>query len=223
MENYSLWMDRLGIILNFIAGFMVAPELIGNKRIKKTEKFFEQSAQNISILLENRIGFLPVTIESDASFTDYFSLLLSLIFATLIMPMSLMGLLLLYTDLLINKNFSTFNVIVILVISGLSAYGLLIVIKNKMFSLRLDINKPRDYVLVLIIGFLFALLFIFIFVLYFFYLIFLSITGYIYRFIQIIMNLIHTKLEGENKLRTILISLGIFLFILGNLLQLLAT
>ena len=32
------WLNRVGIILNFLAGFLLAPELIGIERIKKYEK-----------------------------------------------------------------------------------------------------------------------------------------------------------------------------------------
>jgi hypothetical protein len=41
----TVWLNRLGIILNFCAGFMVAPELLGTVRLEKFEKALEDKAQ----------------------------------------------------------------------------------------------------------------------------------------------------------------------------------
>jgi hypothetical protein len=39
----SDWVNRIGIILNFCAGFLLAPELIGIQRLQRFEKFLEGS------------------------------------------------------------------------------------------------------------------------------------------------------------------------------------
>lgn len=36
------WLNRIGIILNFIAGFMLAPQLIGESRIEYLEQYFDK-------------------------------------------------------------------------------------------------------------------------------------------------------------------------------------
>jgi hypothetical protein len=36
------WVNRIGIILNFCAGFLLAPELIGIRRLRRFEKFLEE-------------------------------------------------------------------------------------------------------------------------------------------------------------------------------------
>jgi hypothetical protein len=36
------WVNRMGIILNFCAGFLLAPELIGIQRLQRFEKFLEE-------------------------------------------------------------------------------------------------------------------------------------------------------------------------------------
>lgn len=40
------WLNRLGIILNFLAGFLLAPELIGLERIRRFEERMEKSASS---------------------------------------------------------------------------------------------------------------------------------------------------------------------------------
>lgn len=36
------WLNRIGIILNFLAGFMLAPQLIGEERIGKLEQYLDR-------------------------------------------------------------------------------------------------------------------------------------------------------------------------------------
>jgi len=43
MNFDETWLNRLGIILNFLAGFMLAPELIGIERLKKIELFLKNT------------------------------------------------------------------------------------------------------------------------------------------------------------------------------------
>src|SRR5438552_568713 len=44
---WAVWLNRVGIILNFVAGFLVAPELLGIKRVEAVEEWLKQTARNI--------------------------------------------------------------------------------------------------------------------------------------------------------------------------------
>src|SRR5438105_240637 len=60
-----VWLNRAGIILNFLAGFMLAPDLIGLARLKKFEAALERVLQFlksvISRIMTNRfvLRFTP--------------------------------------------------------------------------------------------------------------------------------------------------------------------
>lgn len=41
----NVWLNRIGIVLNLLAGFMVAPELIGIQRIRRVESHLKQRTQ----------------------------------------------------------------------------------------------------------------------------------------------------------------------------------
>jgi hypothetical protein len=58
------WVNRIGIILNFCAGFLLAPELIGIERLQRFEKFLEERverAQN-SVLDLSLLGEVMLTV-----------------------------------------------------------------------------------------------------------------------------------------------------------------
>jgi hypothetical protein len=46
------WLNRLGIVLNFVAGILIAPELIGRDRIRRAEERIERASE----ALPNRFG-----------------------------------------------------------------------------------------------------------------------------------------------------------------------
>jgi hypothetical protein len=48
------WIDRLGIMLDFLAGFMLAPELFGEKRLRAWEKAIETWLQGITCSLQGK-------------------------------------------------------------------------------------------------------------------------------------------------------------------------
>ena len=52
--NMTLWIDRLGIMLDFLAGFMLAPELFGEERLRAWEKAIETWLQGITWSLQGR-------------------------------------------------------------------------------------------------------------------------------------------------------------------------
>src|SRR3972149_12004161 len=55
MNFDETWLNRLGIILNFLAGFMLAPELIGIERLKKIELFLERVLLHVKSTLDTQL------------------------------------------------------------------------------------------------------------------------------------------------------------------------
>ncbi|MBH8576838.1 hypothetical protein I8752_28385 [Nostocaceae cyanobacterium CENA369] len=51
------WLNRIGIILNFFAGFMLAPDLIGKDKILRFENWLEPKLKIIVSFLKNFIFF----------------------------------------------------------------------------------------------------------------------------------------------------------------------
>ena len=53
-----VWLNRVGITLNFVAGFLMAPDLIGRNRLRKLEAILEgfitKQQQFLSTLYEKR-------------------------------------------------------------------------------------------------------------------------------------------------------------------------
>lgn len=58
----SDWTNKLGIILNFFAGFLIAPELLGLDRLRKFEELIEKVARGINTFLEHPLFFLNKTL-----------------------------------------------------------------------------------------------------------------------------------------------------------------
>src|SRR5687767_3282152 len=54
----AIGLNRFGIILNFLAGFMLAPELLGLKRIIKVETTLERVIIVANDFLERPISFI---------------------------------------------------------------------------------------------------------------------------------------------------------------------
>jgi len=58
MENLSRTLNLVGILLNFLAGIMLAPEAIGIERIRKLEYKTQLASKSILGKIENAYGFL---------------------------------------------------------------------------------------------------------------------------------------------------------------------
>ncbi len=56
IEILGQWLNRIGIILNFIAGLLITPEIFGAERIKKFECKLENALVLSSAKIDNLIG-----------------------------------------------------------------------------------------------------------------------------------------------------------------------
>lgn len=50
----SVVVNRIGLLLTFLAGFLLAPELIGVKRLSRFEEWLERTAKNIAKNIQER-------------------------------------------------------------------------------------------------------------------------------------------------------------------------
>jgi hypothetical protein len=51
------WINRFGIVLNFLAGFMIAPELIGEKTISNYENKIEKKLNNLIDYINPKLSY----------------------------------------------------------------------------------------------------------------------------------------------------------------------
>jgi hypothetical protein len=152
-----LWLNRIGIILNFCAGFMLAPELLGTKRLLVIEAKTKHFLSRMKQFVKGYRDFLPM-------WRFFLPMLLLLLFS--------------YTMVLISKrsgnnslpNYLTTIAPIAIAISGFLASGIILA-----FVILLSV----DY--------------------------------------------LSMKLAGDERLRYVLIWWGIIFFIVGNLLQFIAT
>jgi hypothetical protein len=60
---WALWLNRIGIVLNFLAGFMLAPELIGIERIRRFEQLIlsrsKGTTNSLSKSIPRRFQVIP--------------------------------------------------------------------------------------------------------------------------------------------------------------------
>jgi hypothetical protein len=138
------WVNRIGILLNFCAGFLLAPELIGIQRLERFEKSLEERLRRYRAFLES-------------------------------LPQPVVDLLAL----------------------GIVASFFLITVAQAL---------PFVPSVVTILGIVSFLLF-----------------RYGPGLLSLVLNIIIARLTGNARLRGIVVTLGIALFIVGNTLQLLAT
>lgn len=212
------WLNRIGIILSFLAGFMLAPELIGEERIKK----FERTLEFISDSSYRRMSGLTDRLRAKWRFKIWVYALLASIYSY---------------SLLNNKTWefyltldSTGRVVVfvplIIIFGSLTILWLLFERDRvKVFFLSLPSNIKnihwwtRAFLPVLLYP---VILFVVPIVL-------LLLTSTNLMLIIILSPLVYstkkvkTYLEGENRVRTIIILVGLLFFIVGNLLQFIAT
>jgi hypothetical protein len=235
IQESSILLNRLGIILNLIAGFLIAPELIGEERLKRFEIWMKERlhrinkktdinryAQELShkgaILKASRISTtnpaIRAQLEAMEKSQDLRNNLYNLI---------LIGLwIILYETI----EFQTHKFVFILTAIGILAIIGLIKLSietNIILHIRLFENFLL-YLVFIIIDFFMNFLFfvfgiilrIFIFVLFFF------AVPIMYLLFQLTRLTIHI-LQGRERVKSLVISLGIFFFIVGSMLQFVAT
>jgi hypothetical protein len=223
------WLNRIGIILNFVAGFLLAPELIGLDRIRRFETRLEKTAARVKKVFEpyreifivhpvrsNRkhlyrriLGvtlILVILIGIDIPFVnDFFSELFLSIFYYLTRERKVVGILCLVLAIIIWIWAANYYL----------RYMKFLDETQKKLKARLILIIVAPITLPLYIS-LSVLLFL------------LRSLAFLMISVQIYMMLLPARiilyfLEGQDRLQTFFVSLGIVLFIFGNLLQLIAT
>lgn len=185
-------LNRVGIILNFLAGFLLTPELLGTERLTKLEVYLESTSAKLV-----QHGRFAINTVLDALY-----------------------------DLTSSKpRHTVFRVVVfmyataILIMYSLDFAGYMVLIIEKIYPqvtpIYLDFARRIDPTISRIIFMLFLPFPIF--------LCSLTIIGLVVWIGISAAGLLINKLTGESKLRSMLVSLGIVSFIIGNMLQLIAT
>jgi len=211
MTSTLVWLNRIGIILNFFAGFLIAPELIGIQNIKNAEQVIERTLGNYSkSLLEIRDWISTLT--KELVFLGIFSLGACAFIAYTIYDIYFKS----------HQNFQYDRLgmaIATCVFMGLISIGEFIKKYSYQFTLR--------YWFLILVSFVLGLFVPFIAVIFYpLLLLFSAIVLSSHGIITVTLKLIKfmtDKLEGDKKLQNGLLSLGIVFLILGNVLQLIAT
>jgi hypothetical protein len=212
-----LWLNRVGIVLNFLAGFLLAPELIGIERIKKAEKYLEILLARLDMGIHSTLDKITY---KQKHMED--GLGLALIFWTIIIGMffilywfgSIYGALQGAAIYLSAIVFITLTLTLIL-----AWFNRNIFTENKVKGV-----KKFLFIITYIFG-LFRIFWIIIFVSSRELLKF-TIQIPVFKILDIVnstIRFISNHLEGNERLRSIMVTFGILIFIIGNLLQLLAT
>jgi|GEM_PF-6740948 len=188
--------NRIGIVLNFLAGFMLAPELLGVERLRKAENSIESLSDNVSKYLlrisdamkDYMIGKLKIALLILVIVCGYlFASILGALVVKKLEPIKGTGVFLV---------FAFFIVTLVLVIYQ---------IKTDPLVLLAPIVGPFWMIFVLVSTLLSVL--------------FLLVIG----FFSMVVTYVRQKMEGEGRLRSILVLWGIIFFIVGNALQFAAT
>jgi hypothetical protein len=161
--------NRIGIVLNFIAGFMVAPELLGPNNVQKAEDLIEK------ILL--RAQGIPSKIKIVTS------------------------------DIITVEDLELSDILIVIAYISVTSLLLLVAVRNLLPALEQESRgfSTRDWIVILIIT-----------------------TGNVVVY-QVIVGgskvatWLLKHLAGDDRVRAFLVRSGIFVFIIGNLLQLVAT
>jgi hypothetical protein len=204
------WLDRIGIILDFIAGFMIAPELIGLERIYRIEQATHRHGKSLRERVQRIIRHGPWTIRS----------------YTISSALSIVGFFL--TVVIIWAHITG----MIHMVQGLETHHLVILllasitgivdsffprIRNEVLSTGGNIAEALSLIYDIL-----AFLCYFVLVLPLACVLFLLETLWWLGIFAISWIMLRV-MERQNGLRAYLVTTGIILFILGSLLQFLAT
>jgi hypothetical protein len=225
---------RVGIILNFFAGFLLAPELIGAERLKwledVTKSMLEDADENLSGPNAKRIRNALTDIEHTMGINDIESWLIVTAVIMMSMPFLLVGILLVtfcsnilttyFTIVLLTtqRSFSGIKIsllyfmrMLFVAVLGLLALGLgkLFVDTDGEEDKESDELPPLDLIEELITSIFFVS----------FSMLFVATLPQIQQFIGFLVE----NFEERSLVRFLFVGTGIAFFILGNLLELLAT
>jgi uncharacterized membrane protein len=218
-------LNRVGIVLNFLAGFMLAPELLGVERLRKAEIYLEQSLGKHNQFSRDYLVKVR-NILQEAVQGIVVIIVLVIIGLIVAIPIGILK-----TRPTPNGTFDA----IFIGISIYFAFGMFI--SAEIFGTimeKLDKSKLQNILSSKAINFItFLLMFIITLIVpsLIAILLFLLISSSLLLVLSsiILLSFYHStefilhKLQGEKRLRSLLIWWGITFFIFGNLLQFLAT
>lgn len=222
MTKEMVILNRVGIILNFLAGFMLAPELIGLRRIKKFELYTERMMN--SLFFSSSKFLKPRVPDYNQDFYDGFNALFwKWFFLVNGICALVLGLTIQHRD---NPLARFLSILVVLFFLLQLLLLILILIFEGRYEIDFEIDGFHPIVQILLrglgilLGFVFITMVANVFVLMNLILIplrlFYTIGFYLSRNILIM-------LEGKDKLRSLIVLVGVLFFVLGNLFQFIAT
>ncbi len=223
MDN--AWLNRIGIILNFLAGFLIAPELIGIERIRRLEALLERRIDETTNVLKDRTakyqhGYYGGTLDAAAHSLIVTLLAIVIIYTVLMKDFILtLKLLMLAFTLMYLSSFGE-------VLTDFFGGDLRRIGESKNWKGMREMGAIKFSVGLVIFLLLFSVPPFFI-----------AIGGsmiYLASYPTALMltilvgaqkltAFIAVRLQGDDRIRSMIISWGIILFILGNLLQFIAT
>lgn len=213
------WLNRIGIILNFLAGFMVAPELIGLERINKFEQYIEDRIELTKSSINRFLSENPLSFELEWLQRNLFkSMLLSL---TLICLSSVFWLII-NSQLLVKVNsliIASLLLLFILIIPLIPVLLLAVQTRND----SLAVKQGRSVELVVSVPFKLFVLINGVFIWGILLGLFLFLVYVIPQIIDSLLGTILRILSGNERMQSLLVAWGIVFFIVGNLFQLIAT
>lgn len=210
------WINRIGIAFNFFAGFMVAPELIGDERLKRIEDYLENIFTNRKNVLERNYSSVIDYFNTENSHSDE---TLDRIFRIVSITMILTIILIAF---LVWFHYYLYSCIVLILVY----FFILVFAVNNLEAANSKTRVPfservRSF---------FSKYFIkdnLMIPLFFMYLpiwhLSVKLIILIFSLIQKPFVFIVNKLSGDAQLRHILVRWGVILFIIGNVLQFVAT
>jgi len=245
MENSIIrlllpWLNRLGIVFNFIAGFMLAPNLIGLENLAKLEVRIRKYLSSLQIKYQDIYSdfwrrLYPGDERHDPEKQEYLDLSywFPLEFITTVISFAIFVLGIIVSNLLFHHWY--YGLLIWLI---LPAIGILLFVFSEIYQFVLELleaikhrTKMKEWVLIkdaktnttalgsISLFFLFPTFLQIHFLLRLPNLIAKSIFEKILDFISLILN----KFREDTALQAIVVTLGIILFIIGSLFQLIAT
>jgi hypothetical protein len=216
----SVLLNQVGIVLNFLAGFMLAPELLGLERLRRIETYIEKRLTFMSNLAD-KIGnkfssfgrgigdsFVKAGL-AKPSFTNNVFAVHSLAVCIILLVLALF----------VGVVYITYIIFGKVVASVIMFYLYIKSVINPELSDHDEGWYPKLLLTNAYLRFLLPIYMViaaFALILYPFYIVIALATKQLLSFII-------RKLEGEARLRSVLIWWGIIFFILGNALQFIAT
>jgi hypothetical protein len=225
-------LNRIGIIFNFIAAFLIAPELIGLKRIEKLEKTLEK----VLIFIKRNFDFYISDLKKDIKQTNLKATPVNYSYYYGYTPSNKA----MITIIVIGTATSLAYFIVYLIyyhswaVLWPSMLGLatafswvlntwVLVIDRFISKTKLSSGSMVDFIGIIFIIPLFQFFFPFLVVSALFMIPLLSFGLSLFLVLYGAINLSLRKLRGSDRLRSLLVVAGIVLMIFGSVLQLMST